>query len=261
MLPFILLYTVLGLCFGSFFAVIGLRWGVEEHKTRKWWSGRSQCDSCGRVLSWYELIPVFSYIMLRGKCRTCGEKIGFKPFFCELMCGFGWAALGIYSHLIFLENPIEAIIALIAVVYLSFAAVTDFMSHCIEAVSGYLAAIAIFALRIYSNWGSPSLKGYIIISAVIFAATLSAEWLNCNRVCGNGDIQTLLLMYFASGYLNMNSFISVIFYTIVLAGVFAAAAMIIKKGKTAVPFVPFYYLGYIVLMMAGPIQFIWERVL
>jgi leader peptidase (prepilin peptidase)/N-methyltransferase len=38
--------------------------------------GRSRCDSCGRTLSWYELIPIVSYPVLRGHCRTCHARVG-----------------------------------------------------------------------------------------------------------------------------------------------------------------------------------------
>ena len=41
--------------------------------------GRSECDSCGSVIKWYDMIPVLSFIMLRGKCRNCGSRI---PVYC-----------------------------------------------------------------------------------------------------------------------------------------------------------------------------------
>ena len=41
--------------------------------------GRSECDSCGSVIKWYDLIPVLSYVLLRGKCRNCGSRI---PVYC-----------------------------------------------------------------------------------------------------------------------------------------------------------------------------------
>ena len=38
--------------------------------------GRSRCDGCGRTLRWFELVPVGSYLALRGRCRTCGATLG-----------------------------------------------------------------------------------------------------------------------------------------------------------------------------------------
>src|SRR3712207_2930273 len=48
---------------------------------------RSVCSGCGRVLKWYELVPVFSYLLLRGKCRSCRQRIGSEVFLAELVTG------------------------------------------------------------------------------------------------------------------------------------------------------------------------------
>jgi leader peptidase (prepilin peptidase)/N-methyltransferase len=67
----ILFAAFLGLVQGSFFATIVLR-AMEAHPAK---STRSRCDACGRQLRWFELIPLFSWIGLRGHCRTCGSRI------------------------------------------------------------------------------------------------------------------------------------------------------------------------------------------
>jgi leader peptidase (prepilin peptidase)/N-methyltransferase len=72
----------LGLSFGSF--VNALVWRVHEQSKKKRskksknlsiLTGRSQCEHCGHVLGWKDLIPVFSWLFLRGKCRYCGKSI------------------------------------------------------------------------------------------------------------------------------------------------------------------------------------------
>jgi leader peptidase (prepilin peptidase)/N-methyltransferase len=57
-------------------AAVGSYWGVVAD--RGWAgsiSGRSRCDGCGRQLTWVDLVPVVSYLALRGRCRTCGARI------------------------------------------------------------------------------------------------------------------------------------------------------------------------------------------
>ena len=49
--------------------------------------GRSRCESCGNVIKWYDLIPVLSYVLLRGKCRNCGSRIPVYCFVIELIGG------------------------------------------------------------------------------------------------------------------------------------------------------------------------------
>jgi leader peptidase (prepilin peptidase) / N-methyltransferase len=69
--------ALLGGAVGSFAGVVASRgW-------RGSLSGRSHCDSCGRSLSWYELIPFLSFVALRARCRTCGASFGRAPLLWE----------------------------------------------------------------------------------------------------------------------------------------------------------------------------------
>ncbi len=63
-------FGILGLLFGSFLDVVALRFN-----TGKSLNGRSQCFSCAHTLSWYELIPVVSWTIQRGRCRNCSSRI------------------------------------------------------------------------------------------------------------------------------------------------------------------------------------------
>lgn len=65
------LLGVLGLVFGSFIATVAIRWP----EGRSALSGRSACDGCGRVLGAAELVPLAGYLVLRGRCRSCGAAI------------------------------------------------------------------------------------------------------------------------------------------------------------------------------------------
>jgi leader peptidase (prepilin peptidase)/N-methyltransferase len=62
---------VLGAVLGSFIATVAVRWPQERSAL----TGRSACDGCGRTLGALELVPLFSWIALRGRCRTCGARI------------------------------------------------------------------------------------------------------------------------------------------------------------------------------------------
>lgn len=61
----------LGAIVGSFLAVILVRWPRDESAL----SGRSRCDGCGEALRSWELVPILSYVLLRGRCRRCGGRI------------------------------------------------------------------------------------------------------------------------------------------------------------------------------------------
>lgn len=75
---------------GSFAGVVAAR-GLADSL-----GGRSRCDGCGRTLSWFELVPLVSYVALRGRCRRCGVAIGAGVYAWELagaLLGVGVAVL------------------------------------------------------------------------------------------------------------------------------------------------------------------------
>lgn len=87
------LFFLLGLILGSFYNVIGLRIPSKQSFTK----GRSACPTCHHQLSWFELIPFFSYFFQRGRCRYCHHKISLIYPFIEITTGFLFA----YSYLYF----------------------------------------------------------------------------------------------------------------------------------------------------------------
>lgn len=68
---FYFIISCFGLCIGSFLNVCIYRLPAEESLTKK----SSHCMKCGEKIRWYDLVPVFSWLFLKGKCRKCGEKI------------------------------------------------------------------------------------------------------------------------------------------------------------------------------------------
>src|SRR4051812_47403609 len=103
MLIFIIL--ALGLCAGSF--VNALVWRIHEQtkstklkaKDKKNLSiinGRSICPACKHNLAWYDLIPVVSWLVLRGKCRHCAKPISTQYPLVELICGLVFAVSYIF---------------------------------------------------------------------------------------------------------------------------------------------------------------------
>lgn len=78
---------LLGLLFGSFYNVVGLRVPIKRSIV----TPRSTCGTCGHQLTPYELIPVVSYLLQKGKCRGCESRISpIYPFF-ELLTGLLFA--------------------------------------------------------------------------------------------------------------------------------------------------------------------------
>lgn len=102
---------VLGTCFGSFINVLVSRFG----KKKKWFQGRSYCDSCQRELSWWENVPAVSFLFLKGKCLTCRSPIPWSYFLVEIFVGLFYIFL-----FIFLKNSLGCSLFMGVVHYLIF---------------------------------------------------------------------------------------------------------------------------------------------
>jgi prepilin signal peptidase PulO-like enzyme (type II secretory pathway) len=75
-------FFVFGSIIGSFLNVLILRFN-----TGATFGGRSKCFSCGRELRWYDLVPILSFLFLRGRCRFCKSKISLQYPTVELITG------------------------------------------------------------------------------------------------------------------------------------------------------------------------------
>ena len=76
-----ILIFVLGAIFGSFFLVVSERGVRRENMT----TSRSHCDHCQHILKWSDLIPILSFIFLKGRCRYCQNKISIINLLMELV--------------------------------------------------------------------------------------------------------------------------------------------------------------------------------
>lgn len=83
----VFLAFILGASFGSFFGVLIDRLPRKESIAFP----SSHCTNCGHKLMWYENIPVFSYLVLGGKCKNCKSVIPLRFFLLELILGLVFA--------------------------------------------------------------------------------------------------------------------------------------------------------------------------
>jgi prepilin signal peptidase PulO-like enzyme (type II secretory pathway) len=87
---------IFGLIIGSFINALSFRYNSGKNMM-----GRSMCFSCGHTLSWFDLIPVLSFLLLWGRCRYCRTRISRQYFFVEIVSGlvflFVFLKLGGYS--------------------------------------------------------------------------------------------------------------------------------------------------------------------
>ena len=91
---FLVFIFLIGLCFGSFANVCIYR----LPKSKQTLSGRSYCPKCKKKIKWFDNIPVLSYFLLNGKCRSCKKKISSQYFIVELITGLGFLLIFLNYH-------------------------------------------------------------------------------------------------------------------------------------------------------------------
>jgi leader peptidase (prepilin peptidase) / N-methyltransferase len=84
-----LLAGAFGLALGSFLNVCVLRWPQDQSVV----SPRSRCPGCGSPIAWFDNLPVLSWLLLRGRCRGCGEGISIQYPAVELLTGLMWGGV------------------------------------------------------------------------------------------------------------------------------------------------------------------------
>ncbi|HSU14190.1 prepilin peptidase [Longimicrobium sp.] len=80
--------ALIGACVGSFLNVCIYRWPAGESVVHP----GSRCPSCGTAIRWYDNLPIIGWLLLRGKCRTCGERISIQYPLIELTTASLWVA-------------------------------------------------------------------------------------------------------------------------------------------------------------------------
>ncbi|EAH5176704.1 prepilin peptidase [Campylobacter lari] len=154
-------YILLGLCIGSFINVVIFR----SKQKKSIVSPRSYCLKCNNTLKFYHLIPILSYVFLKGKCGFCKGKISLIYPFNELICGCLFA----FAFYLF-ENIFEILIfACILAIFL----MLSWMDYFLKAVSELWLWI-LFALAFLFDFLQNGLKLENIQDSFLFKACFGA---------------------------------------------------------------------------------------
>ncbi|MGB2580760.1 MAG: prepilin peptidase [Minisyncoccia bacterium] len=101
----IIIVFILGTIIGSFLNVVIYRYNSGTSPL----TGRSQCFSCGKTLSWRQLVPIFSFLVSQGRCAKCGVRLSWQYPIVEAISG------GIFVAVFLLGKPIHETIILLAI--------------------------------------------------------------------------------------------------------------------------------------------------
>ncbi len=227
----IVLYVfILGLLVGSFLNVLIYRLPRELPFVK----GRSHCPRCDRVLVWYDLIPLISYIVLFGRCRSCKRHISLQYPLIELASG-----------LLFVFAP--SLLWLIALEIFLVLSVIDLRHLLIP--DGLLVVLVALALAMRVAWHSANL-----LSALGIGGFFLLIWLiSHGKWIGFGDVKLGAALGLLFGFPGA---IVVLYGGVVFGGLVGIILLLLRKAnrKTAVPLGTFLALAAIAYILYEPAQ-------
>ncbi len=179
--------ALLAACFGSFANMVIYRWPRELN-----WNGRSFCPNCQATLPAYALFPLFSYLILRGRCANCRQPISIRYFWIEFFC----AALGALIGWFYATDPVSAFLLILLATTLLILIGID-LSHRIipDALNGFIGFLGL----LWQLWQNQSdLVGMwpaLLTGFILFATSYGLAWgfakLRGKDGLGGGDIKFL----------------------------------------------------------------------
>lgn len=233
--------AVLGAVLGSFLDCVVSRWATgEEHPL----GGRSRCGSCGHRLGVWDLIPVFSFLFLRGRCRHCKGKIPADCILAELLGAAAFLCVGLRWGLSLALGQWLVFAALLLAVSL-----TDAFRRIIPD----RLLLLLFANRVLWFFvlgeGLPAVSSALLsclIPAGLLALTLLWEKHSGKEAVGGGDIKLLFVM---AGYLGWAELLLGLLAGCLLG---LAYALLTRTGRgQAMPFGPFLAAGALLTVCFG----------
>lgn len=236
---------IIGSSLGSFADCLAGRMLSGESALR----GRSHCDSCGHVLGVSDLIPLVSWLSLRGRCRYCGKKVSAESFLTELISGIA-CCLIIYRY----DISVSALRGILLFVVLMCLTLTDLHAYIIPDRLQLAGILIYFGTAFFMPAPiSMVIKGLCFgfgLSALMLLLSFIYDHLTGKESLGGGDIK----LFFMTG-LYMNSAWGVLFFLIISCLLGLLMILILKKNR--IPFGPAIAAACFLMTLYGDILIQW----
>jgi leader peptidase (prepilin peptidase) / N-methyltransferase len=229
----------LGLMFGSFLNVLAYRLPRGESLA----TPASHCPGCDAPIKPYDNVPVLSWLLLRGRCRSCGEPIAWRYPLVELTTALLMALTVVVvgtGEEIWLGLAFVLLLVPVTVIDLDFRIIPNKLM-----IAGTIAALVILALTQPADIpehliAAIAAGGFLLVAAIAYPAGM-----------GMGDVKLAFVMG-----LFLGREVGVAMFAGLVAGSIIGVAIMARKGtaegrKTAIPFGPFLAFGGMVGLLAG----------
>jgi len=231
----IVFYFLFGAILGSFAAALTYRWPREESIV----NGRSKCPNCKKLIHAYDNIPILSYLVLKGKCRSCKKQISRRYLYIEIIMATLFALFFYFS----LATPLN--LFLIFITFSIF--IVDFEHQYIPDTFTFVG-LGFVVLHMFLLNINPFVFLASGLSAGVFL--LAINLVTFGKGMGLGDVKLALFLGTALGYPNT---ITWMFLSFILGSIIGLILIIFKqkKLKQRVAFGPFLVTAFYLILLFG----------
>ena len=238
----VILLFLIGLICGSFLNVVAVRRINEESFIH----GRSKCPDCSQKISWYDNIPLLSFIFLKGHCRHCNQQISLQYPFIELLSAI--LTIALYDH----QPNLPLFICLLFIGYLLIIISSiDWLSKniYIDHLALLLVAVTIF-LTLSNRLSVEILLGAAIFGGFFLLLRIIGSYIYKREAVGMGDIQIGVILGMP---LIWQDIVLALYITFISASFVGLYLLYQKQEKDReLPLIPFITLGFMIALLYGP---------
>lgn len=237
-LLFILFVFVCGSCFGSFLYCLALRIVRKED----WIKGRSRCPNCGHILGFCDLIPIVSWLYLKGKCRYCKNRIPASCLFSELFMG----SVFVLTCLKTISDPVSTISFLVLFSLFFCLSVVDLKSYIIPDVFIALGIInRVVSVFIQGNVQNGLMVFYsaVLIAFTVIVSALITNTISRRECVGGGDIKLIFTVCLYTGFYKC--------LVVLLLSSLIGILIVLMTRKRKIPFGPCICLSAAAVILYG----------
>lgn len=258
----LLFFFLLGAIIGSFLNCIIYRLEIDESFTK----GRSYCPKCKHVLGFFDLLPIFSFLALEGKCRYCKQKISPQYPIIEFLTGM----IFILNFLNFSNNTVLLIFSCVISAFLEVIFIYD-LKYCLVPLdfiywgTGITFIFHIINFYFIFKGNSPVnigiiygfwlyVRPYLLGALLPFLFFFILHFISQGRWMGLGDSKIGFLIGLILGY----PYVLISLLLAIFLGAIIGLILIFlrKKGlKSEMPFGPFLIFGFYLMFFFGGIFF------
>lgn len=244
-----ILFFILGTLVGSFLNVVVIRSETRESIFK----GRSSCPYCKKKLNWFELIPILSFLIQKGKCKGCKKRISIQYPLVEFFTGLIFVLIAAYGLDFTLYGLINIVFLIIFSCFLIIIFTYD-LKHYL--VPDKIIYPAIVITLIYDIYISLMVGDWSLLSSSIIAALIAAGFflflilISKGKWMGMGDLKIGILIGLFFG---LPQFFIVLFLAFLIGAIVSIILLVLKKKtlKSEIPFGPFLSGATFIVLFLG----------